>query len=127
MKKGHGAKYPRKRDEAILNLLSHPTVEAAAEATGVGRTTLLRWLKEQDFQDDYEKARRKIVQQATAQLRGIMGLAIKTLQDVMLDSEAPSSAKVCAAKAVIDGALRATELEDLDGRLQSLEESLNRF
>jgi hypothetical protein len=47
--KGHGAKFERKKEEAIAALLSQPNPEAAARATGIGTTTLLRWQKDPEF------------------------------------------------------------------------------
>ena len=47
--KGHGAKFGRKKEEAIVALLSQRTTEDAARATGIAPTTLLRWMKEPEF------------------------------------------------------------------------------
>ena len=41
----------------------------------------------------------------------------------MADGEAPASAKVTAAKAVLDMAVKAIKMEDLEARLMSLEQS----
>jgi hypothetical protein len=42
---GHGAKFGRKREEAIAALLSQRSVDDAARAVGVSTRTLLRWLQ----------------------------------------------------------------------------------
>jgi hypothetical protein len=60
---GHGAKFGRKKEDAIAALLSHRSVEEAARAAGVGYKTLLRWLELPEFRDAYRKARREAVQQ----------------------------------------------------------------
>src|ERR687886_540740 len=56
--KGHGSKWDRKREQAILALLQEPTVEAAAKAVGVADVTLWRWMQQPDFQAEYRIARR---------------------------------------------------------------------
>jgi hypothetical protein len=54
---GHGAKFGRKKEEAIAALLSQPSIEQAARVAGIGPKTLLRWLKLPEFQAAYREAR----------------------------------------------------------------------
>src|SRR5258708_37801531 len=56
--KGHGAKFSRKKDEAIAALLSQRNVEEAARTIGIGANTLLRWMQVPEFQVAYRAARR---------------------------------------------------------------------
>lgn len=56
--KGHGAKLERKQEEAIAALLTHRTVEEAARSIDIAPSTLLRWLKDPDFDAAYREARR---------------------------------------------------------------------
>jgi hypothetical protein len=51
--KGHGAKYERKKEEAIVALLTQKNIEEAARSIGIGSATLLRWLKDPDFDTAY--------------------------------------------------------------------------
>jgi DNA invertase Pin-like site-specific DNA recombinase len=46
---GHGAKFPRKKQEAIVHLLETPSVAKAAKACGIGVQTLYQWLKDPIF------------------------------------------------------------------------------
>ena len=58
--KGHGAKFGRKKEQAIAALLSHRSVEDAARAIGLDPNTLLRWLdRNPSFSNAYLKARRE--------------------------------------------------------------------
>ena len=55
---GHGAKTAAVREQAILALLSEPTIPKAAARCGVGEKTLRRWLAEDAaFQAEFEMAR----------------------------------------------------------------------
>jgi hypothetical protein len=49
-------------------------------------------------------------------------MAVETLEAIMQDSEAPASARVSAAKAVLEMAIKAVELEDLEARITALEQ-----
>lgn len=46
---GHGAKFGRKKEEAIAALLTQRNTEEAARAVGVAHKTLLRWLQIPEF------------------------------------------------------------------------------
>ena len=46
---GHGAKFDRLKEEAIVALLTHRTIEEAARVVNVSTKTLLRWQKEPEF------------------------------------------------------------------------------
>jgi transposase-like protein len=121
MSAGHGAKLNRKKEQAIAALLSCPTIGEAARATGISESTLLRWLQQGEFQTHYRDARREAIGQAIANLQKASSEAVKTLQDVMQDTTAPAPARVSAAKIILDGAIKAVELEDLASRVEELE------
>ena len=55
---GHGEKFGRKKEEAIVALLTHRTIDDAAKASGIATKTLLRWLQIPEFEAAYRKARR---------------------------------------------------------------------
>lgn len=118
---GHGEKQSHKQEQAIVALLTASSVCDAARQAGIGEKTLLRWLRTQAFQTAYREARRQVVQQAIAQVQHVTGEAVETLRQVMRDINAPASAKVSAAKTMLDTAIKAVELEDLDARIAALE------
>jgi hypothetical protein len=49
------------------------------------------------------------------------GEAVETLRSVMQDAEAPASARVSAAKAMLETAVKGIEIEDLEVRIATLE------
>ena len=118
---GHGEKLTRKQDQAIAALLTCPSILDAAHQSGVAEVTLYRWLKLEAFQAGYREARRQVVQQAIVQIQGVCADAVATLRAIMQDSAAPASARVSAAKTVLDTAVKAVELEDLEARIATLE------
>lgn len=119
--KGHGEKLSRKQEALISALLLAPTLADAAHTAGIGEVTAWRWLKDPAFQTAYREARRAVVQQAITQVQRATGDAVETLRSVMQDTTAPASARVAAAKAVLETAFKAVEVEDLEARVVALE------
>lgn len=118
---GHGEKWTRKQEEAILALLAQPTIPEAAKACRLSPSTLLRWLKTAEFQQRYKEARRQVVEQALARLQSDCSAAARVLREVADDGAAPASSRVAAARAIIDTAIKAVELQDLAARIEELE------
>ncbi len=119
--KGHGSKFDRKREEAVAALLTHRNVEDAARAAGVGVSTLLRWMKEPEFEAAYRDARRAAFGQSVARLQQASSAAVSTLLKVMLDPATPPATKVRAVDSILNHAAKAIEIEDIEARLTDLE------
>ena len=118
---GHGAKFGRKKEEAIAALLTHRSLEEAARAVGVATKTLLRWLKEPEFDTAYRAARRAAFSQTNARIQQASGAAAATMLKLMVDSTAPASVRLRAAECVLNHAARAIEIEDIEARVAELE------
>ena len=124
--KGHGEKLSRNQERAIAALLVHPTMLAAAAAAGVGEVTLWRWLQIPEFKEQYRLARREAVSQAVGHLQGACSVAVVALTDVAQDVNCTASARVSAARTVLELALKGVELEDLAVRVEELESQVTR-
>jgi hypothetical protein len=120
---GHGAKFGRKKEEAIVALLTYRTTEEAARAVKISVKTLLRWQKEPEFAAALREAKRSAFEQALARLHHLSGAAISTLGKVMMDPATPPSTKVRAADSIWSHTVKAIELEDIEARLVALEEA----
>jgi predicted DNA-binding protein (UPF0251 family) len=114
----------RKQEQAIIALLSNPTTKEAAAAVGVSETTLWRWLQNKDFRAAYIQRRRETVSLAIARLQQGTGDAVSVLNEIMLDKGAAITARVGAARTVIEYAIKAVEFEDLAMRVADLERSI---
>ena len=121
--KGHGAKFGRKKEEAIVALLSSRSIEDAASATKLAPSTLLRWMKEPEFKAAYLEAKRAVYSQSIARLQQATGAAVTTLLKVMVDPSTPASTKVRAADSVLDHSAKGIEIEEIEARLIALEEA----
>jgi len=118
---GHGAKFSRKKEQAIIALLTQRSVEDAARAAGIAPNTLLRWMKEPGFADAYREARYAAFSQAISRLHQASGAAVTTLVRVMVDPATSAATKVRAADCILNRAGKAVELEDLEARVGALE------
>lgn len=119
--RGHGSKFPRKKQAAIAALLEHPTVREAAEAVKIGESTLLRWMQDPAFKAAYRSAKQQIVNHSITRLQQATGEAVDTLREIMKDKDKPPSPRVTAAKAILDIVFKAIEIEDIQSRLEDLE------
>jgi hypothetical protein len=121
MKSGHGSKLGNKQEHAIAALLTQRNIEEAARATGIDVKTLLRWLAIPEFATAYRVARREAFSQSIARVQQAASAATTTLLKIMLDQNAPASCRVRAADSVLDHAIKAIELEDVEARIAELE------
>ncbi len=120
---GHGAKFGRKHEDAIVALLTNRTIEDAARTVGVSTKTLLRWQKEPAFDVAYRAAKRAAFAQSIARLHHLSSAAVSTLGKVMLDAATPPATKVRAADSILDHTAKAIEIEDIEARVAALEQS----
>jgi hypothetical protein len=112
-----------RQEKAIVALLNQPTITAAATQIGVGERTIHTWLSDPMFMAAYRQARRQVVSQALARLQHASSAAVTTLLELAEDEDVHASSRVAAAKAILDLALRAAEV-DIEERIASLEDTL---
>jgi transposase-like protein len=121
--KGHGSKFGRKKEEAIVALLMQRNVDEAAKSVGITPSTLLRWMEVPEFATSYREARRRAFGQSIARLQQASTAAVSTLLKLMVDASTPPSVRVRAADSVLDHAKQAIEIEDVEVRVAALEEA----
>jgi hypothetical protein len=121
---GHGAKFGRKMEQAIAALLSNTSVEAAARAVGVSANTLLRWMKEPEFEDAYREARRTAFVQSIGRLPEASGAAVTTVLKIMLDPKTPPAIRLRAAEVALERGAQSIEIEDFEARLAAMERAV---
>lgn len=122
---GHGEKKSRKRDVAVMALLTEPTIKQAAEKADIAESTLWRWMQEEGFKEQYEQAKREAVSHATTRLRQSMTSAIDALVDMAENPKTSAMARATAARTLLEFAFKAHENEDIQKRMDALEEALS--
>jgi len=106
---GHGAKFPRKKEAAIVALLAQRNVEEAARVTGIGTQTLYQWLKDPGFQTACREARLAAFGQAGARLQQAAGTAVTVLLNIAVDPRTTPGTRAKAANLVLHHAREASE------------------
>ncbi len=119
--KGHGAKFGRKKEDAIIALLTQRNVEEAARSIGIATQTLVRWMKVPEFDAAYRNARRSAFAQSVARLQQASSAAVTTLLKLAVNPNAPAAVKARAAYSILTLATKAIELDDVEKRVAELE------
>lgn len=114
---------PRKR-VAIESLLTSGDVSKAAEAAGVTRKTLYRWLEEPEFAEAINTATAAALENLSRRLVGLGETAGQVLGDAM-DATQPIAQRVRAAAIVLENILKLRELVSLEERISRLEAANN--
>lgn len=113
---------PTKQELALRAVISHPTLKEAALAAGISETTLWRYMQDESFSRRLREARRDAVNHAIIRLQRASSDAVTVLHDLMMKTDAPASARITAARTVLDYSIRAIEIDELKGRIDQLEE-----
>jgi len=113
------------RQEQLLRaLLTENSIAAAAKHANCAIRTAHLWLKQPHFQEAYRAARKEGLSRATSRLQAASSDAVDTLRAILAQPDAPAYSRVAAARVILDSALRAQELEELEVRLQHLERAV---
>ena len=119
--KGHGTKFGRKKEEAIVALLTQRNVEEAAKSVGLAPNTLLKWMKDPEFDAAFREARRLAFAQSVARMHQASSAAVTTVVKIMVDGNAPASVRLRAADIILERTSKSIEVEDIEARLSELE------
>jgi AcrR family transcriptional regulator len=121
----------RRQEKVLIALLQFPTIEAAAKNAGVNRTTVFRYLNDEAFHREYRKRRRQSFSAATALLNKAASVAVSELVKMILDTGTPATARVSAARAILQYSESGldTEVTSFDANVlaEELEAEKNKF
>jgi hypothetical protein len=107
---------------ALPYLLAAPSVAEGARLADVGRTTLWRWMEDDDFRTHLERLRSEAADLAHTELQGLMLKGIMVLAEALED--ASPNIKLRAAQATLAIGLRAIDLKRIQRRLDLLDDAL---
>jgi hypothetical protein len=112
-----------KQQKALEVLLVGGTDQQAAETAGVARTTVNGWKNgSATFIEALKLARDELLKRTRARIHASTTIAVKALEEVAKDVRHP--ARVTAARAILDFSHQAIELEELEGRIEELEKTV---
>ena len=122
--KGHGTKFHRKKEAAIIALLTQRNHEEAAKAVGIDLKTLKRWMRVPEFIEEWRRARWEVAEQSYARAQQNSGAATSVLLMLMADKGTPPASRIRAALGILDLSRDALDL-DMETRLRAVERSID--
>jgi hypothetical protein len=111
-----------RQEKGIAALLQSNSIVEASQLCDVSTRTFTRWFKRPDFRERLRLAKQQLLEDAIDELRRQSKGFVQVLVTVAHDSISPPSAKVAAAKAGLQIAIDAGQLQDLMNRLDELEQ-----
>jgi phage terminase small subunit len=118
---GENDRITTKQRRFLAALAGARSVRDAAEAAGIGETTAWRYLRDEAVRAELAGQQSAMLQVATRGLAEDLAQARAVLMAVMGNEKASPSARVNAARAVLEHGLRYAELVSLDERITALE------
>jgi predicted DNA-binding protein YlxM (UPF0122 family) len=115
----------RRQKRIIPFLLSKSVTEACKEAR-VGRKTLYDWLKQEGFRNELERCRDELFSSAMDRLKANTEKALDKIITLM-DSGEKDDVQVRCAQTLLEYAWKLKQSEDLEKRIEFLEQSLSRL
>ena len=112
----------QRKEKALQALLVSRTRAEAAKAAGIGESTLRTYMLDSEFLERYRQAFGDMVRDAARQAQQTLSPALSTLREIMEDREEPASARITAARSILEYTLKLGEQVDILEQLRELEE-----
>jgi transposase-like protein len=113
-----------RQGKAVAALLTSGDVAAAAQAVGVDKATLYRWMRQPAFLAAVRAAEAAALDELSRSLVRLGRTAAGTLEAAMDDPAVPWATRVRAADAALGRLLQLRELATLEARVAELERSV---
>ena len=113
----------QRKQKAVTAILGCPTLVAADREADIPKSTLYRWLAQDDFQWHLRQARRRSFSRMIGRLQQVSERAVAALDSVMADEKAAPATRVNAARAALRYSYHGIEVDDFEQRLSDLEHS----
>ncbi len=111
-----------KQLQTLPHLVTAPSMSEAARRADVGRTTLYRWIEDDEFRRELERQRNEALELAHLELKGLMLKATQVVGEAM-DDDNPFL-RLRAAQIALTLGLKAIEVKELQSRIELLEDAL---
>jgi len=109
-----------KQEQFISLLLQGSTIVNAATACNINESTAHRWLKQVQFQEAYEAARKRLLNLSLTTLQLKFDKAVKTLDRHLDASNTIPRDQIKAAEVVVDKTLQTAQLTERIAELEAL-------
>jgi hypothetical protein len=113
------------REQIAVHVLTCSTYAEAAKAAGVSNATLYRLRQTPEFQETVRQVKNQMFAEAFQKSQGYALSAIEALKRIMDNNTATDSARVSAARTLLEMSLNASEQEMILDRIAELERRLS--
>ena len=114
-----------RQQSALPAIAMASTIIQAARDSGIGKTTLHRWLQEPEFRQQLANYRQESADLARQQAQALLPRCLSVFAEVM---EGPDpSLRLRAARYAVAFALQLAEVQDLKATLHQLEQSVQSY
>lgn len=108
-------------EKILAALLYCNTRKEAAAYAGVSERTLYSYLQDPEFVKAYEGAKKELIRSASEQIQRSLEPSITALRAIAEDKTAGKTARVQAARSLLEYGIRLAEFTDLEDRVAALE------
>jgi hypothetical protein len=108
-----------KQTKACYLIVSGMSMRDVADSVGTSETTIFRWLKLSNFQDELRQLKRIVIERSLGKLQVLNDKAIQTLNDLMDCPNYPTRCR--AAISVLDRNQSSIDFFEYESRLKSIE------
>ena len=111
------------RQESALPIVALlPSITQASRASGVGKSTLYRWLQDPDFRAEVARIRQEYAELARQELQGLSLRGASVINDALQD---PNPAiRLRAANYALSHSARLSEIQQVGQELRELKQAL---
>ena len=111
-----------RQQSALPIVAASPTLAQAARASGIGQTTLYRWLDDDRFREELTRLREDAADFARHELKGLMLRSVSVLAEALEDPD--KAVRLRAARYALSFAARISEAQSLRKEIHDLEQTL---
>lgn len=110
-----------KQSKFMLAILSEPTIQKACDKVGITTQTAYRWLKNEDFKQEFQVLKRDYMKTVTTTIQKNTQIAVSTIIDIMKDEKLPPTVRLQGARTILEYGYKGLEIEDILTRLDKIE------
>ena len=114
----------RNFEMVALCVLTEPTLTAAAEKAGISERTLRRYQKTPEYQAAYQTIRKVRFTETMEKAQAITLDALNTLHQISRNPALNESARVSAARAILEFGTQLHSIESIEEELAALKERI---
>jgi len=114
----------RNYEQIALYVLTSPNLKVAAEKAGISYTTLMRYRKKAEFQTVLQSVKKASFETAMQKAQAMTLDALTTLHEVSQNPVLNESARVSAAKAILELGVQLHSMEAIEAELVELRKAV---